>query len=77
MEFHPGKKPWEVPGDVAMPCATQNELTVDDAVLLIANNVRYYVEGANMPATTDAPMSFPAMRSYPRPYSSAAAAEAS
>ena len=54
VEFHPGKKPWEVPGDVAMPCATQNELTVDDAVLLIANNVRYYVEGANMPATTDA-----------------------
>ena len=54
VEFYAGKKPWEVPGDVAVPCATQNELAVDDAVLLIANNVRYYVEGANMPATTEA-----------------------
>ena len=54
VEFYAGKKPWEVPADVAVPCATQNELAVDDAVLLIANNVRYYVEGANMPATTEA-----------------------
>ena len=54
VEFHPGKKPWEVPGDAAIPCATQNELNVEDAVMLIASNVRYYVEGANMPATTDA-----------------------
>ena len=54
VEFFPGKKPWEVPGDAAIPCATQNELNVEDAVMLIASNVRYYVEGANMPATTDA-----------------------
>ena len=54
VEFYPGKKPWEVPGDAALPCATQNELTVDDAVLLLANGVRYYVEGANMPATAEA-----------------------
>ena len=53
-EFYPGRKPWEVPGDAAIPCATQNELTVEDAIRIIANNVRYYVEGANMPATTDA-----------------------
>ena len=54
VEFFPGKKPWEVPGDIAVPCATQNEITVDDAVLILANGVRYYVEGANMPATADA-----------------------
>ena len=52
--FYPGRKPWEVPGDAAIPCATQNELTVDDAVLILANGVRYYVEGANMPATAEA-----------------------
>jgi len=52
--FYPGKKPWEVPVDVAMPCATQNELDVDDAVNLLANGVGYYAEGANMPATTPA-----------------------
>ncbi|MCI8422698.1 MAG: NADP-specific glutamate dehydrogenase [Lawsonibacter sp.] len=54
VEFFPGKKPWEVPGDAAVPCATQNEIAVEDAVLILANGVRYYVEGANMPATTDA-----------------------
>ena len=52
--FFPGKKPWEVPGDVAIPCAAENEITVDDAVLILANGVRYYVEAANMPATADA-----------------------
>jgi glutamate dehydrogenase (NADP+) len=51
VEFFPGKKPWEVPVDVAIPCATQNELDVEDAVLLLANEVKYYVEAANMPAT--------------------------
>jgi len=54
VEFHAGKKPWEVPVDIAMPCATQNELDVDDAVLLLSNDVKYYVEGANMPATAPA-----------------------
>ena len=54
MEFYAGKKPWEVPVDIVIPCATQNELDVDDAVRIIANNVRYYVEGANMPATAEA-----------------------
>ena len=53
-EFHPGKKPWWVPVDVAIPCATQNEIGVEDAVLLIANGVKYYVEAANMPATGEA-----------------------
>ena len=54
VEFYAGKKPWEVPVDIAVPCATQNELDVEDAVLLVANNVRYYVEAANMPATAEA-----------------------
>ena len=53
-EFFPGKKPWEVPGDVVIPCATQNEITVEDAVLILAGGARYYVEAANMPATADA-----------------------
>ena len=54
VEFYAGKKPWEVPVDIAVPCATQNELDVEDAVMLVANNVRYYVEAANMPATAEA-----------------------
>ena len=54
VEFFPGKKPWEVKTDVAIPCATQNELDVEDAVRIMANDVRYYVEGANMPATAEA-----------------------
>ena len=52
--FFPGKKPWEIEGDIAMPCATQNEIGVHDAVAILTNGVRYYVECANMPATTDA-----------------------
>ncbi len=54
VEFHAGKKPWEVPVDVAIPCATENEIGVEDAVLILANGVRYYVEAANMPATAEA-----------------------
>ena len=54
VEFYPGKKPWEVPADIAIPCATQNEIGVEDAVLILANGVRYYVEAANMPATAEA-----------------------
>ena len=54
VEFFPGRRPWEVPADVAMPCATQNELDVEDAVRILAGDVRYYVEAANMPATAEA-----------------------
>ena len=53
-EFHPGKKPWEVAVDVVMPCATQNEIDVEDAVCINANGAGYYVEAANMPATAEA-----------------------
>lgn len=52
--YFPGKKPWEREGDVAIPCATQNEITALDAVLILSNGVRYYVEAANMPATAEA-----------------------
>ena len=54
VEFFPGRKPWEVKADIVIPCATQNELDVEDAICILANDVRYYVEGANMPATSDA-----------------------
>ena len=52
--FFAGKKPWEIEADVAMPCATENEIDVHDAVAILTNGVRYYVECANMPATADA-----------------------
>ena len=54
VEFFPGRRPWEVPGDAAIPCATQNELDVADAARLLTNGVGYYVEAANMPATPEA-----------------------
>ena len=46
--FYPGRKPWEVKVDIAMPCATQNELDGEDAKRLAANGVKYVAEGANM-----------------------------
>ncbi|MBB2924850.1 NADP-specific glutamate dehydrogenase [Cellulomonas cellasea] len=49
-----GGRVWDVPVDVALPCATQNELTVDDARTLLTNGVRAVAEGANMPTTPDA-----------------------
>lgn len=49
-----GVKPWHVPVDVALPCATQNELDADDAATLIRNGVVCVAEGANMPTTLDA-----------------------
>ena len=53
-EFHEGKKPWEVKCDIALPCATQNELDVEDAKKLIANGCICVSEGANMPSTPEA-----------------------
>ena len=52
--YHEGERPWGEKADVAMPCATQNELGLEDAKALVANGVKYVVEGANMPTTTDA-----------------------
>jgi len=55
VEFHPGKNVWQFPGaELALPCATQNELKLEDAKSLVANGVRLVCEGANMPCTPDA-----------------------
>lgn len=53
-EFHAGEKPWGVKVDVAMPCATQNEIDMVQAEKLVANEVPYYIEVANMPTTNEA-----------------------
>ena len=53
-EFHAGEKPWGVKADVIMPCATQNEVQLEDAKKIVANGVKYYVEVANMPTTEEA-----------------------
>ncbi len=58
--FEAGVCPWHVPVDVALPCATQNELTEDDARLLIQNGVICVAEGANMPCTNEAAKLFEA-----------------
>ncbi|WP_165749453.1 NADP-specific glutamate dehydrogenase [Cellulophaga sp. Z1A5H] len=52
--FHAGKTPWEVSCDIALPCATQNELSGDDAKILIKNGCICVAEGANMPSTPEA-----------------------
>lgn len=53
-EYHEGKGIWSVKVDIALPCATQNELTLEDAKLLVANGVIAVAEGANMPTTPEA-----------------------
>ncbi len=53
-EFFPGQKPWGVKVDVAMPCATQNEIGMEEAKKLVENGCQYYIEVANMPTTNDA-----------------------
>ena len=54
LEFHEGEKPWSVKADVCIPCATQNEVTLEEAKKIVANGTKYYLEGANMPATNEA-----------------------
>jgi glutamate dehydrogenase (NADP+) len=53
-QFHQGKRPWEVKCDIALPCATQNELGKEDAMNLVKNGVICVAEGANMPSTPEA-----------------------
>ena len=53
-EFFPGQKPWGVKVDVALPCATQNEITIEEAKKIVANGTKYYIEVANMPTTAEA-----------------------
>ncbi len=54
VEYHEGRGVWSVKVDIALPCATQNELLIDDAKTLVANGVQVVAEGANMPTTMDA-----------------------
>ena len=53
-EYLAGKRPWHIPAEIALPCATQNELDEDDARTLVHNGVLCVAEGANMPSTLEA-----------------------
>ena len=53
-EYHEGRGVWSVKADIALPCATQNELNLEDAKALVANGVKVVAEGANMPTTQEA-----------------------
>jgi len=53
-QYHPGRGVWQVKADIALPCATQNELTLEDAKALVAGGVLAVAEGANMPTTLEA-----------------------
>ena len=54
LEYLPGKTPWHIPVDIALPCATQNELNGEDAKTLVKNGAKCVAEGANMPSTLEA-----------------------
>jgi len=53
-QFFAGEKPWGVKADTCMPCATQNEIGIEEAKKIIANGTKYYIEVANMPTTNEA-----------------------
>ena len=53
-EYHEGRGVWQIPVDIALPCATQNELFLEDAKQHVANGCKVVAEGANMPTTLDA-----------------------
>jgi len=53
-KFFAGKKPWEVKADLYIPCATQNEIHIEDAKTMVANGCKFLCEGANMPTTNEA-----------------------
>ena len=54
VEFFAGQKPWGVKADILMPCATQNEVDMKEAEMMVANGLKYYVEVSNMPTTNEA-----------------------
>ena len=54
VEFFPKQKPWGVKADILMPCATQNEVDMAEAEMMVANGLKYYVEVSNMPTTNEA-----------------------
>lgn len=58
LQYVAGQKPWQVKVDIALPCATQNELDIDDAKVLVQNGVKAVAEGANMPTTIAATDAF-------------------
>ena len=58
VDYHEGKRPWTIACDIALPCATQNEISGDDAKTLIANGCKAVSEGANMPSDPDAVNTF-------------------
>lgn len=53
-DFYPGEKPWGVKCDIVMPCATQNEVDINEAKRIVEAGVKYYIEVSNMPTTNDA-----------------------
>ncbi len=53
-QYFEGEKPWGVKGDVCIPCATQNEVGMEEAKAIVANGTKFYFEGANMPASNEA-----------------------
>ena len=54
VKFFKGEKPWGVKADILMPCATQNEVGMKEAEMIVKNGIKYYVEVANMPTTNEA-----------------------
>jgi glutamate dehydrogenase (NADP+) len=61
-EFHAGERPWKVPGELALPCATQNEVSRDDVRRMIDNGCQAVSEGANMPVEQEGIQDFVAAR---------------
>ncbi|MBN2260113.1 MAG: NADP-specific glutamate dehydrogenase [Clostridiales bacterium] len=53
-DYFPGEKPWGVKADIVIPCATQNEVHLEDAKKIVANGVKFFTEGSNMPTTNEA-----------------------
>ena len=53
-KFYPGERPWNVKVDICMPCATQNEIRLEEAKQIVANGVQFIAEASNMPTTNDA-----------------------
>ena len=54
VEYHKGEKPWGVKGDIVLPCATQNEVGMEEAKKIVENGTKYYIEVSNMPTSNEA-----------------------
>ncbi len=62
LEYHAGRRPWDIPCDIALPCATQNEIDGQDARELVRNGCQCVAEGANMPSNLEAVQVFQGAR---------------